>query len=334
MAASAETVNAQRMELGRLLQEAREERGLTLADVEAATRIRAKYLAAFESGDYGLLPGGVTTRGFFRNYATFLGLDPYELANRFRHALPPPAPGSNYVPLETMPTWQTEQRAVSVTLDEGPSFPFLLVLLGILLVGGVVAGGWYLYQRNPGFLNALLPPPTATPTLTVPPTATSRPPTATRPAQPTPAATLPPSPTALSNVLPLPTPTPTPRPTDTATPTPTPQVFKSIALTVRVTARAWLRATADNRVVFEGLLEKDQEQTWEAKERMRLDLGNAGGVIVILNGTERGTLGLSGEVVRREWVLIDGAIAEYDLAATATAEAAPAVSPILEPGRQ
>lgn len=71
-------------ELGGLLRERREAMGASLAEVEAATRIRQKYLAAMESDDWHLLPGEIVGRGFLRNYATYLGLDATELVERRR----------------------------------------------------------------------------------------------------------------------------------------------------------------------------------------------------------------------------------------------------------
>lgn len=71
-------------ELGGVLRERREAMGASLAEVEAATRIRQKYLAAMESDDWHLLPGEIVGRGFLRNYATYLGLDPTELVERRR----------------------------------------------------------------------------------------------------------------------------------------------------------------------------------------------------------------------------------------------------------
>ena len=71
-------------DLGGVLRERREAMGASLAEVEAATRIRQKYLAALESDDWSLLPGEVVGRGFLRNYATYLGLDPTEVVNRRR----------------------------------------------------------------------------------------------------------------------------------------------------------------------------------------------------------------------------------------------------------
>lgn len=71
-------------ELGGVLRERREAMGASLAEVEAATRIRQKYLAAMESDDWHLLPGEIVGRGFLRNYATYLGLDATELVERRR----------------------------------------------------------------------------------------------------------------------------------------------------------------------------------------------------------------------------------------------------------
>jgi transcriptional regulator with XRE-family HTH domain len=65
--------------LGETLQAAREQKGVDLHRAERDTKIRAKHLAALESGDYSELPGPVYTRGFLKNYATYLGLDADEL---------------------------------------------------------------------------------------------------------------------------------------------------------------------------------------------------------------------------------------------------------------
>jgi hypothetical protein len=62
-------------EIGSSLREARRRRGLGLADVEAATKIRARYLEALEHERFELLPSGVYRRSFLRGYAEFLDLD-------------------------------------------------------------------------------------------------------------------------------------------------------------------------------------------------------------------------------------------------------------------
>ena len=50
-------------------------RGLTVPQVAAATRIRAKHLEALERGDLEELPGPVYARGYLRTYAAYLGID-------------------------------------------------------------------------------------------------------------------------------------------------------------------------------------------------------------------------------------------------------------------
>ena len=65
-----------------MLRKRREAMGASLAEVEAATKIRQKYLAALEADEWSLLPGEVVGRGFLRNYASYLGLDSTELIER------------------------------------------------------------------------------------------------------------------------------------------------------------------------------------------------------------------------------------------------------------
>ena len=63
---------------------ARERKGVDLYRAERDTKIRARYLGALERGDYRELPGAVYTKGFLRNYALYLGLDPDEILDQWR----------------------------------------------------------------------------------------------------------------------------------------------------------------------------------------------------------------------------------------------------------
>jgi cytoskeletal protein RodZ len=63
---------------------ARERKGVDLYRAERDTKIRARYLAALERGEYKELPGDVYTKGFLRNYALYLGLDPEEIVGQWR----------------------------------------------------------------------------------------------------------------------------------------------------------------------------------------------------------------------------------------------------------
>lgn len=61
-------------ELGRLLKEARAERGLELSDVSELTHVRQDYLRALEEGRFDDLPEDVYTRNFVRLYAQAVGV--------------------------------------------------------------------------------------------------------------------------------------------------------------------------------------------------------------------------------------------------------------------
>src|SRR5512142_1711889 len=63
---------------------ARERKGVDLSRAERDTKIRARYLSALERGDYRELPGAVYTKGFLRNYAIYLGLDPEDVLRQWR----------------------------------------------------------------------------------------------------------------------------------------------------------------------------------------------------------------------------------------------------------
>lgn len=75
--------------VGTILREARNRRKVELSEVEAATKIRFRYLRAIEDEEWDVMPGGVYTRGFIRTYATFLGLDSDRLVGDYRESVEP-----------------------------------------------------------------------------------------------------------------------------------------------------------------------------------------------------------------------------------------------------
>jgi cytoskeleton protein RodZ len=70
--------------IGETLREARMRQRLDIADVEARTKIRAKYLRALENEEFGMLPGPTFVKTFLRTYAELLGLDPHLLVEEYR----------------------------------------------------------------------------------------------------------------------------------------------------------------------------------------------------------------------------------------------------------
>lgn len=68
--------------VGQVLKEAREARGLTLYDLQEATKIQPRYLKAIEEDRLDVLPGHFYTRAFIRTYAEHVGVDPQPLLSR------------------------------------------------------------------------------------------------------------------------------------------------------------------------------------------------------------------------------------------------------------
>src|SRR4051794_18140441 len=77
-------------EIGATLREARMRARIDISEIEAETKIRAKYLRALENEEWGLLPGPAYVRSFLRTYAEALGLDGKVLLEEYklRHERP------------------------------------------------------------------------------------------------------------------------------------------------------------------------------------------------------------------------------------------------------
>src|SRR3982751_6200679 len=76
--------------IGATLREARMRARIDISEIEAETKIRAKYLRALENEEWGLLPGPAYVRSFLRTYAEALDLDAKLLLEEYklRHERP------------------------------------------------------------------------------------------------------------------------------------------------------------------------------------------------------------------------------------------------------
>jgi transcriptional regulator with XRE-family HTH domain len=77
-------------EIGATLREARMRARIDISEIEAETKIRAKYLRALENEEWDLLPGPAYVRSFLRTYAEALDLDAKLLLEEYklRHERP------------------------------------------------------------------------------------------------------------------------------------------------------------------------------------------------------------------------------------------------------
>ena len=117
--------------IGERLREARIRQGRDITEVEAATKIRAKYLRALENDEFSMLPGTTYVKSFLRTYAEYLGLDAHLLVEEFRAQHEPR--GEEEVPSFAPPARARppqERRMVG---------PGMAISPGLLLAGGVLA---------------------------------------------------------------------------------------------------------------------------------------------------------------------------------------------------
>jgi cytoskeleton protein RodZ len=71
-------------EIGQALREARMRARIDVSEIEAQTKIRAKYLRALENEEWDLLPGPTFVKSFLRTYGQALGLDGKALVEEYR----------------------------------------------------------------------------------------------------------------------------------------------------------------------------------------------------------------------------------------------------------
>ena len=115
------------------LASARERKGVDLLRAERDTKIRARYLGALERGDYRELPGAVYTKGFLRNYAVYLGLDPEDVLKQWRRER------GDLTPTEAVMIAPRTIVETPRTLTFSPS-----VVVAALMTFGVILFGFYL----------------------------------------------------------------------------------------------------------------------------------------------------------------------------------------------
>lgn len=298
-------------ELGHILREARETKGLTLAEVQQEIRINVKFLEALENGQYERLPTPVHVRGFLKNYARFLGLDPDPLLNRYELNQNNQQASATYdgkeVPSDVLVPAGADQPffdPVNVEVDVGyrrdpESVLRLIIIVALLASIALVANRFIPRLRGEGDgseatserINevlqdimddvngtaeepALSPSPAATTVITPGGVITST----SRNIAPT----LLPTPSATRPILPA---------------------LETIRLRLEITERTWMEVTIDGDVQFSGIARRgDPPYEFEAQEEAKVRTGNAIGIFVTINDDIKwGRLGGRGEATEQVW---------------------------------
>ncbi len=288
--------------IGERLRAARERLGLTLDEVERATRIRSHHLQALERGDWEALPSPVQARGFLGLYADFLGLDTQAILLQFvgsakkrrtRSPVPRPTPGTSAS--ATVRTRRPRRLSVDLVVAALGSLAVLAVL--VWGAGRVMAGLRQRTEADAAGSGLVIPTSVATATPTQP-TSTAAPAAPAAPAE-TPS----PTPTAGLNLGPS----------------------ASVNLRLAVEKRAWVRVEVDGAEKFNGNPEPGQSLEFQGQKVIEVTTGNGGGVRVFFNGQDQGLMGDLGQALTRLWTL------QGMVLPTATTTPTPTVTPLVSP---
>ncbi|REE94488.1 cytoskeletal protein RodZ [Paenibacillus taihuensis] len=134
-------------DLGALLRKAREQRNLSLDDIQELTKIRKRYLEAIEDGNYKVLPGSFYVRAFVKNYSEAVGLDAEEVLRLYTNEIPASVPEQVIEPVQ-----RPRRRAQSHTSDRLSRWGFRALMWSFLLLIAVLV---YIYAiKQPSKDNA------------------------------------------------------------------------------------------------------------------------------------------------------------------------------------
>nr|WP_251040737.1 helix-turn-helix domain-containing protein [Bacillus sp. ISL-45] len=131
-------------ELGNILKEAREAKGLSLDELQSITKIQKRYLLGIEEGNYSMMPGKFYVRAFIKQYAEAVGLDPEQLFEQHKNEIPSTYNEELPEQLSRVQSRKSISPETSKILDVLPK-----ILFGIFIIGAI-ALVWYLIVEYAG----------------------------------------------------------------------------------------------------------------------------------------------------------------------------------------
>jgi cytoskeleton protein RodZ len=124
---------------GAILKKERESKGISLQEISARTKIGVRLLKALEDEQFDQLPGGIFDKSFLRQYARALNLDEDNIVSEYLRAVGvPPEPQPIAAPTGPEPKFVPFSNE-----DEPQGGGYVRLILTAVLLGAVVAGGFY-----------------------------------------------------------------------------------------------------------------------------------------------------------------------------------------------
>lgn len=306
-------------EIGHILREARENKGLTLEDVQTNIRINVRYLSALESGNYSALPTPVHVRGFLRNYARYLGLDPQPLLDRYlvvqgqdvravARSEEDISPDNPLVERQDQPFFDPVNLEVNGkgfdSVSNGGSSGSMLqivIIIALVIALALIANRFIpMLMGRGGEGNVVQEFTAAIQEVVADVTGATPTPTEEIAQEQSPGSSVfiegteqPIVDTSRNNPGAAGTPTPT-RP-------PLPATLDEIHLKLDILERTWVEVTIDGNVVSSGIARANDSLEWTAQTEAKVLTGNAAGVFVTINDVALGRLGGRGERHEEIW---------------------------------
>ena len=231
--------------VGTILKEARLAKGLSIADAEQATSVRARYLEAVENDEYEKTPGEVFLKGIIRNYGNYLGLDGLELVKLYKAnhqgvaAENINSAGIREVEKVRLNIQLKEKRDIASGTGrfEMPQLPMKQIAAGLAVVVLLGIG----YVAVPKVIDYFKNMPQAEQKQEEVQVNAS---TAVKP----------------------------------------PSVLDKVQVEMEAKDSCWTEVTADGKEVFVGMLNAKDKRTFEAKDKMVVKYGNIGAMKLVVNG--------------------------------------------------
>ena len=267
----------ERETLGKYLKNQRESKKISLRDVSKNTRVREHILRAIEEDQLDLLPAATYVRGFLLAYAKYLRLDPNDILLRYERALkgepaapPPPQP-------------LKPKRKIPPTQPSKPKQKVLWNTKQMWVVVGVIVASFIIFYFFSPYSSKLPIEPLPERSVEGKPSIVPSPPAAatTRTPEEKP---------VVEAKKPL-------TPSSPVTATTSVQEKKALSLQLKAAEETWVSLQVDDQPEREMTFKPGEGSSIQASNRIRMKLGNAGGLDLILNGRPLGKFGKSGEVV-------------------------------------
>lgn len=256
--------------VGDILKNRREELGHDLREISNILKIKYDYLKAIEDGDLGKLPREVYVKGYIREYAEHLRIDPQAAINAYLQQISPPK-----VENKDIPEKEPEKRKI-------PKIAYVLISLLFLII--TITLSYTIFSQKGKDIKhpaeqtpKKIPSPGAEPIKEAPFSSVVTPGGTTIPdsKKETPLA----STETKKEIMP-----------------PKTDVSQQV-LEVFATDTTWLLVLIDKTDPKEILLKAGDSAKWHAKNSFSLRIGNAGGIRLVFNGKEIKKLGEKGQVI-------------------------------------